>query len=222
MTVSNALKLVLHWTGLGEEGTLAWYFSGGAAGKTPDQLGAAAGNAVSHWGSDRTPSSKTQFLSMLGTSQSVDKVTLYAYDTLPGNATELGVFAVTGWTGTGASARGPLQTAVCCTLLTATAGASFRGRQYFPGHALPAVNIATGLFASGDIDTYASCASNMGVEAQGAINTSLGLANGTWCIYSPKRGVMTPVTQCKVDNIPDTQRRRAGNLKPTYTKLVTA
>lgn len=220
MPVANALKLVLHWSGYGEEGTLSWYFNGNAALHTPAQLQAAASAAVSNWGSVRTPSSKTQLLGLLSTQQKVDKVTLYEYASLPGPTSELGVAAVTGWNGTAQIAT-PLQSSMVATVLTQTAGASYRGRQYWPAHCVP-IAAATATLSPTLVDTCASAASNMGAEAASAIATSLSISTLRWAVYSPKRGIMTQVSTVSVDDKPDTQRRRAKSIKASYTKTVTA
>lgn len=219
MSVPNLLKLVLHWKGLGEEGTLSWHFLGNQALHTPAQLQAAAGAVVTNWGSVRTPSSKTQLLGKLWVTQSVDLVTLYEYASAPGKASDLGSTVPSGWTGTNASQAGPLQTSIVATLKTAQAGASYRGRQYFPGHCIPVTNTA-GCASSTDVNTIAQLAANMGPEAASAIATSLSISTLQWVVFSPTKGAATVINGVRVDSKLDTQRRREANLKADYTTTV--
>lgn len=217
MPVPNMLKLVLHWSGHGEEGTLGWAFTGNAALHTPAQLTAAAGAVVSAWGSIRTPSSKTQLLAMLDPSQTVDKVTLYEYAASSGPASELGITTPSGWVGTGGF-YGPLQCSMVASLRTAKAGASYRGRQYFPGHCQALGASYTGLMIQSQVDTLGQLAANMGPEAASAMATSLSISTLQWGVYSPTKDEINVITSVVVDNKLDTQRRREANLKPTITK----
>ena len=219
MSVPNLLKAVLHWSGYGEEGTLSWYLSGSAASHTPDQLQAAAGNAINNMTTDATPSSKTNFLTLLTTQQTVNSMTLYEYqdDSLP--ATELGVFPVTGWTGTASVMQQGLQTAVCVSLRTALNGPSFRGRLYMPAQAV-GMSTTTGMIASGAVDNAANFAAQMSSAIKTGIASSLSINQIHWCVYSRKRRVATPITSLIANNVLDTQRRRVHNMKPTYAKTV--
>lgn len=219
MTVSNILKLVLHWSGFGEEGTLNWYFSGADHVSSPSELSDAAGNVLTHWDTDTTPSQKTGFLGMLLAAQKVDKLSLYQYATLPGNASAQGEVSPSGWVGTATLMYGPLQTALCATTLTAHPGASYRGRQYFPGHVFQPSQ-ASGLISNTATDQTATLAANMGTGAASAVANSLGIGTVDWVVYSPTKGIVTPITQVRVDNKLDTQRRREASLQPSHVQLV--
>lgn len=216
MSVPFLLKLTLHWTGYGEEGTLSWAFGGNAALHTPAQLQSAVTDVVSGWSTIRTPSSKTQLLAMLDTTQKVDKVTLYEYADSAGKASELGIVNPSGWNGTGTLVS-PLQVCKVASLRTAKAGASYRGRQYFPG-SCEALVAGTALGDQGHVDTLGQLAANMGPEAASKIATNLAISTLTWGVFSPTKGVITPITSIVVDNKADTQRRREANLKPTIVK----
>lgn len=227
MAEPHMLKLVLHWTGYGEEGTISWHFKGNAGAHTPTELSDAAGNVIAEWQSARTPSSKTGFCALITAAQSADSVTLYEYavskDPITGklaHATALGGRAITGWTGTSAL-RAPLQSALVATVRTPLAGASHRGRQYFPGQGLE-LDPANACVINVDTDKVALLAANMGPEAAGAIASSLAIASLDWAVYSLKLDTMTVVTQIGVDNKMDTQRRRERQLQATHTQLVSA
>lgn len=223
MAVPHLLKLVLHWSGYGEEGTIGWHFKGNAADHTPQQLATAAAAAVSLWGTNRTPSSKTDFCSLLTTPQSVNTATLYEYAVSKdpvthkiGKATALGSTTVTGWGGTGAAMRGPLQECLVATLRTAQAGKSFRGRQYFPAHTM-AMTASNALLDNAYATNLHLLASNMGPEAAQAIAGSLNISTLEWAVYSPTLDIVTVIDHVTVDNKADTQRRRAQSLAPTFT-----
>jgi hypothetical protein len=219
MPVANLLKLVMHWTGYGEEGTLSWHFVGNAGSHSPSELAAAAGNAVHQWETERTPSSKTGFCALLEPDQSVDSVTLYEYASSAGPATALGEHSVTGWAGTSGAVGGPLACALVASIKTALAGPSYRGRQYFPAHALN-VSGANMLYTSTQADAVALLAASMGPEAAEGISESLSISTLEWAVYSPTKGLATVVTNLSVDNKPDTQRRREAQLAPSYTAVV--
>jgi hypothetical protein len=221
MSVAHLLKLVAHWSGYGEEGTISWHFVGNAADHTPTELSDAAGNVLSEWTSNEDPSSKTGLLSLLTSHQTIDLVTLYEFTTAPGPSTALGTATPSGWTGTKTSMHGPLQTCLVASLRTATPGASFRGRQYFPAFTLPC-NAATAQPDSDDVDLVATTAANLGGDAAQAIASSLSISTLRWGVYSPTRGVCTEITSISVDNTMDTQRRREQSLEPSYVSVVTA
>lgn len=218
MAVAHMLKLVMHWSGLGEEGTLQWNFGGNAASHDPAALTDAAGNAVDKWTNNLSPSSKTNFLKHLWPSQSVDKVTLYEYAEAPGPATALGEFAVTGWVGTAVTLN-PLQVAQVASARTALAGASYRGRQYFPSQGSTVV-ATTGLTVPAAADQLAALAANMGTDAVAGIQESLAVDELLWGVYSPKKGIITPIVAIVADDKMYTQRRREASLDPAYSALI--
>lgn len=227
MPEPHMLKLVLHWRGYGEEGTISWHLKGNTGSHSPGDLSDAAGNAIDKWESTTSPSSQETFRSLLFGAQSVDLVTLYEYDTSKDGAghlapsTALGARTPVGWVGTATGTMSPLQSSVVATTLTANAGQSFRGRQYFPGHQM--VCAATNaLLTDANTLRIATLAANMGSEAVAGIAESLSISTLNWAVYSPKLDVMTPIENVRVDNRPDIQRRRAAQLRPSHSETVSA
>lgn len=104
--------------------------------------------------------------------------------------------------GTGAPTR-PNYTAMCLTLTTPLAGASYRGRNYWPALAAPAITV-DGLFDGADtlnaIEEFAGLAVEL---SPSAANPPALLA-----VYSPLLDTVTPVTAVSADNVPDTMRSR--------------
>lgn len=137
------------------------------------------------------------------------EVRVYAYPTGGPNATAIGAAPVnlTGTAPTGQSL--PLQVSLVATLQTDFAGRSFRGRMYFPAHgALMGTNH---LFAP-------QVAQNLAL-ALGPFLTGVNAVLYPVCIVSQTLSTKTPVTQVKVDNKPDIQRRRANRAVASAVQL---
>lgn len=120
--------------------------------------------------------------------------------------------------GTGSGPH-PAYTSCCATLLTDAAGRSRRGRAYLPATAM-AVNTSH-QFASTDVDALAN--------ALAALTSGLNLVSigGPWgnapvWVRSEKLGVAHTVQRIRIDNNPDTQRRREDKIVPSYFKTVVA
>jgi len=109
-------------------------------------------------------------------------------------------------TGTGSGQEQANQTALVASMLTGQSGRSFRGRMYVPATDL---GISGGVVASGQVDAVAAGL----VDLIDAVRTAT-----TWrpMVVSVTKDVMTEIIQVRVDNKPDTQRRRANKLVPTY------
>jgi hypothetical protein len=108
--------------------------------------------------------------------------------------------------GTGSGQEQANQTALVASMLTGQSGRSFRGRMYVPATDL---GIANGVVGSGQVDAVASGL----VDLIDAVRTAT-----TWrpMVVSVTKDVMTEIIQVRVDNKPDTQRRRANKLVSTY------
>jgi hypothetical protein len=105
--------------------------------------------------------------------------------------------------GTGAGDLLARALAVVCTLRTAKAGKSYRGRTYVPGFN-EAQNAADGTIAAS-----ATAAANAWLTG---IRTAATARGHTLAVASTKLGISTPVTaQVVRDNVWDVQRRRGYN-----------
>lgn len=110
---------------------------------------------------------------------------------------------------------GPLQTCLVASLRTAHAGASYRGRQYFPG-SLFAAQQSNALVTNARADQIRDLAGKLAGDASQAIAQSLSINTLEWCVYSPTKGITTAINGISVDNKLDTQRRREAQLASTY------
>jgi len=117
--------------------------------------------------------------------------------------------------GTGTSFH-PIQTAVVTSLITAHAGASGRGRLYWPAVGL-AIDSTTLRFTSGivssvltDMETYLSA-----IET--AVQTTAGPTE--LCVWSRKTQGCFGVVRLRIGNVPDVQRRRRDALVETYASI---
>lgn len=148
------------------------------------------------------------FLSTAGTITQVDA---YAYGAT-GPAIAVGQSPVVDVNG-GASAQLPYQTCSVFTLRTGLAGASFRGRSYWP--AIGAEVGSNGEF-QGDT-TPGQTASRFAGLLEGIADAALFTAPFRPVVYSPTRDLVTPVTSVEWDTVPDIQRRRADAITGTRT-----
>ena len=216
MPAQDIIKVVLHWSGYGEEGNIGWYYQ--SAGSHSSQLLTnAAGNIDTQLGTPSgSPTIWANLQALLTTAQTWDKVTVYQYDNLPGKVTDQGQVAVT-HAGTGSTAAAPLQSCMVASLRTGLSGARNRGRTYMPAHTQ--IGPVAPYFAAGQVNAMAglvsSLLSGIGNALSGTLNASSPLAP---VVYSPTGGFVTPITTVVVDNRPDIQRRRAAQLKASYTK----
>lgn len=96
----------------------------------------------------------------------------------------------------------PSQVAVVLSLRTALSGRRYRGRMYIPG--ISAGSITTsGLLVSATRQAYADCADGMRRAAE-----NLYSSDGELCVYSRVADHKEKVTQIRVGDKLDTQRRR--------------
>lgn len=110
------------------------------------------------------------------------------------------------------SATAPPQCAVVYSLLTGFAGASRRGRIYWPAPN-PEVD---GSFKSTRARGSALDVINTAILIADALET---FAPGAWGVYSPTLDVVTPVTSVRAGDVIDTQRRRRDALTELYTTV---
>lgn len=146
----------------------------------------------------------------LSTSAEVTGVTVYHYPA-SGPADALGTAPTPDSPGLTAITC-PFQTSVVMSMRTASAGASFRGRNYWP--ALAADILSTGRIATGDATDLATRWTELLVaiaEASTLTPTPVPM------IYSATRNLITPVTFVSVGDVPDTQRRRRNALVESYS-----
>lgn len=119
--------------------------------------------------------------------------------------------------GTGAPVHPP-QIAMCHSLRTARAGASYRGRLYWPGVGLTIqstdfrVSSATQDSLLSDLKTYLT-------SFEGAINTAFVETGASLVVWSRKDAALEAVNALSVGNVLDTQRRRRDKLTESLVTL---
>lgn len=137
----------------------------------------------------------------------LDSVDAYYYPSVGANASVQGSS-----TGGAVSGSGTLQQAaqVACvfSLLTGQAGRSFRGRMYWPAQGCPLTSTMRGGLPS------QSSANAMAVFLNYVASITL-TGNGNVVVVSPTLGIVTPVTQVRVGDVLDTQRRRRDKTSET-------
>jgi hypothetical protein len=128
-----------------------------------------------------------------------ERLTVYGYSDTSGHASHIGV--KTGTLVGSSLGHSPDQMAVVASLRTEFAGARRRGRMYFPalGH-----DIGTASQFDGG-QTSALCTAIAGAFA--ASNTAIGFPA---VVISFLTGDLNEITQVKIDQRPDIQRRRAN------------
>lgn len=117
--------------------------------------------------------------------------------------------------GTGTAIH-PYQTSVVTSLRTTTAGASGRGRLYWPatGVVLDSTNYR---LSPTSVTNHLGAVKSFLTGIQGAIDVTLdGVALAVW---SRKLEALYVVNQIQMGNVVDTQRRRRDNLIENYTGL---
>lgn len=140
----------------------------------------------------------------------IDEVRAYYYPSNDGPAQFVGI-APCDYVGSSTS-NNPLPTSMVFSLLTATAGRSFRGRMYWPALSLT-IN-TSGRFPSSVMTSAATDAANLLTALAGAVTIATDL---TPAVVSKTRNLVTPVTQIRVGDVPDTQRRRRDALVEAYS-----
>lgn len=116
--------------------------------------------------------------------------------------------------GNGSSGQIPSECSIVCSLVTALAGGSHRGRIYLPPVCKDALD-GDGLLA---VASRNSIADGMQSFLQ-ALNLGL-TGHGEVDVFSPTLGVLTPVVAIKVGRVVDSQRRRRNRIPESYTTRV--
>jgi hypothetical protein len=109
-------------------------------------------------------------------------------------------FGTATFTATGGTTGLPQQCAEVITMRTALAGPSFRGRMYLPPVTITALG-AGGILVTANVTTILNAYANAFI--------ALIADGGSPGVWSDTHKTFTPITQVEVDNIIDTQRRRA-------------
>nr|CRY97218.1 hypothetical protein [uncultured prokaryote] len=211
--VSNVIRAVMHGSGVGEEFAFGWYAQCDSALTTEAQLSDIADAWDDNMNTSTTPSCYAQMLAQLSNDQKLDTLSLYYYSTLPGSASFLHHKTISK-SGTVAVYQ-PLQQALVVTTETDRSGSSYRGRFYLPatgivptnGHLLSAT--ALGQVATGGLQTI--------VNFMDALRASPAGDGSRAVVYSPTKGLVTPITSMSIDNKFDVQRRRAMSQVGTRT-----
>lgn len=148
----------------------------------------------------------TALQNMLSTGSNWDTVTAYLYEGTLANSSFVGQVSPTGGTkpGTGTTVH-PHQVA-CCVSWRAGAGASRRGRSYFPANG--AALITDGHFSSTPVD-------NLAVGMQ-SFYTALAIPAVVPVVVSRKLQTAFNCNELQVDNVPDVIRRRVDHLVTTH------
>lgn len=119
--------------------------------------------------------------------------------------------------GTGTPTK-PIQTALVCSLRTATPQASGRGRLYWPavGAGISASTFRLNNPTTGDVaEAMSSYLTDICDAAQANLTTGGTIPFGV-SVYSPTKRTLTPVTKIMVGDVLDVQRRRRDALAETY------
>lgn len=122
-----------------------------------------------------------------------------------------------GGAGSGVVTQVP-QTALCLSLRTDAAGASKRGRLYWPACGM-SIQSADFRISSGTQTTALTAFKTYLTSIEGALNTALGLSNAALTVWSRTLASTQPVTLLQIGNVLDTQRRRRDKLSESYQTL---
>lgn len=138
--------------------------------------------------------------------------------TLTGDLVIVGEGArTTGGAGSGVVTQTP-QTALCLSLRTDAAGASSRGRLYWPACGM-SIQSADFRISTGTRTTALAAFKTYLTSIEGALNTGLGLTNASLTVWSRVKASTMPVTLLQLGNVLDTQRRRRDKLTEAYGTL---
>lgn len=215
MPSTNLLKVVLHWSGYGEEGTIGWHLGGATSVASESQLSGMLDLINTKLNSDESPSAWSNIIGLLPGGASFDFLQAYSYVNGHSPAAAQAIKGVS-HAGSGSTTMPPLQIAVVCSLRTGHAGRSYRGRQYWPG-GFAMVQTVNAKLTNDQCDAYGSTAAEWGAIMKEGAQTSLSNNDIYWGVFSRTRDVVTPVADVLVDNVPDVQRRRAKSLNSTHT-----
>lgn len=145
-------------------------------------------------------------LGLLSSSAAITDVRTYYYPG-PGSAAAAGAAALDTPRVGSSVINKPAQCCAVVTLLTGLAGRRYRGRFYWPwlGTGYQGSTLQ-GILTTGTATDFAAMLNAMGAEVDSPVDL---LPQ----VYSRAGDFLTPVSQVRVDNIVDTQRRRRDNLE---------
>lgn len=211
----NLIKVVLHWAGYGEEGTIGWHLGGATS--VPDEAKLADMLTLinTKLNSDESPSAWSNVIGLLPGGCTFDFLQAYSYPNGHSPAAHQAVHSVS-HAGSGSSTMPPLQVAVVASLRTGRSGRSYRGRQYWPG-GYAMVQTSNAKLSDTQCDAYGAAAAEWGAIMKEGAQTALGNNDIYWGVFSRVQDTVTPVAQVLVDNVADVQRRRAKSLNSTHT-----
>ncbi len=202
--MTNVAKIVWHGVGAGEEFAVSTTY------QLDHALTATEVNAIATaLPTAIVAANKTNLLNLISTDQNYNLVSVYFYATDPRDpATLVGHAALTTFVGTGTFTN-PLQLAMCVTTHSDFAGASNRGRMYFPACG---VGLANHKFAAGNLTDGVNAAKGLLEAGNAAILAHSTATSAVASVFSPTKGTLQKITTVSTDNVPDTQRRRAQSL----------
>lgn len=174
----------------------------GALSAWADRIMGAFNGAAGTWG----PTLRAN----VGSTSTISRVRIYAYDAPGGSATALGQSSVASVAGSGTVLLPP-QCSVVASLLTNVPGRRTRGRMYWP--------FLAGVISSGGTFAGPTSPANLAVAFASMLASIGNLAESTInprpVIVSVAGNVVTPVTSVSVGNVIDTQRRRRDSIVET-------
>lgn len=198
MALADLVKYVIKGTGVGSEiwQTQIWLQANAQIGSVADLQTAVddeAAGVTTLW---------TAIKPYIYTSYALTELHGYYYTNGHADADYAAVHVFTPAAGTLATAAAPVDTCLVCSTRTGRAGQSYRGRMYFPCHAV--TQPSTGLFSSSITAIY--------VNACAAFLSDINSGYGSVVVTSRTADAATFVTSVSADNKPDVQRRRENRL----------
>lgn len=210
-----AARLHLRLVGtLGSPVTEAWsigvnFAADGGSGVGDQAIVQAHAQAVADYIETSTPFQAA--LDEMSTAAVIQRVETYGYN-FAGPAAASGVGQVVPFRAGSGSTSAPFQVARCVTLITGLPGARFRGRFYVPALAANIADTGKVPAPAGYLQAWAALFTQVESLWGGSSPIALG-------VYSQSSDVVTPVTQLRVGDVLDTQRRRRDALVETYSTL---
>lgn len=151
----------------------------------------------------------TVFKGLMSTACELRQVRAYWYPDVGAPAGQQGASTATPVAGVG-TVEMPPQVALVLTLLTGQPGGSYRGRMYLPAAGAPASSSGTTSRGSqGNVD-------NLGDLLVSIADAAPEIAATLPAVVSERLSTVTAVTQVRLGNRLDTQRRRSDSIVETY------
>lgn len=211
MAVTNATKIVLHGSGLGEEFAWGIWLSGFDA-ASEDSLTTALTSAVGLFDTNESPSAWENLQALLSTDQKYDDVSAYFYPD-PAAAAEFIAHVSVNKPGTG-TVNGMLQQSAVVDLDTGRNGRSYQGRVYLPHTGVAPAD--THQLSQGQTDNIVNAVIVIIGDLVQAFDGHYDSSSIVPVVYSPTKAIVTPVTSLSADSRLDVQRRRAKSQTPLH------